>query len=153
MQNQEYLVGASKADRKTLRRLAMNFYLDREVLYKKSFNRALLRWLNEVDTRNALQEVHERICSTHASRHMMAEKIQRAGYFWMILERDCINYVKKCHKFHVYSDKIKIPPTPLFNLTSPWTFAMWRIDVIGFVNPKASNGYRFILVAIDYFIK
>jgi len=30
---------------------------------------------------------------------------------------------------------------------------MWGIDVIGPVNPKASNGHRFILVAIDYFTK
>jgi hypothetical protein len=30
---------------------------------------------------------------------------------------------------------------------------MWGIDVIGPVNPKASNGHKFILVAIDYFTK
>jgi transposase InsO family protein len=30
---------------------------------------------------------------------------------------------------------------------------MWGIDVIGPINPKASNGHRFILVAIDYFTK
>jgi len=30
---------------------------------------------------------------------------------------------------------------------------MWGIDVIGANEPKASNGHRFILVAIDYFIK
>ena len=53
----------------------------------------------------------------------------------------------------VYSDKINAPPAPLFNLTSPWPFAMWGIDVIGPVNPKASNGHRFILVTIDYFTK
>jgi len=30
---------------------------------------------------------------------------------------------------------------------------MWGIDVIGHVNLKAINEHRFILVAIDYFIK
>jgi len=30
---------------------------------------------------------------------------------------------------------------------------MWGIDVIRPINPKASNGHRFILVAINYFIK
>ncbi len=30
---------------------------------------------------------------------------------------------------------------------------MWGIDVINPINPKASNGHRFILVAIDYFTK
>jgi hypothetical protein len=53
----------------------------------------------------------------------------------------------------VYSDKINMPPAPLFNLTFTWLFVMWGVDVIGLVNPKANNGHRFILVAIDYFIK
>jgi len=53
----------------------------------------------------------------------------------------------------LYSNKIKAPLAPLFNLTSLWPFAMWGIDVIGPVNPKANNGHRFILVAIDYFTK
>jgi len=30
---------------------------------------------------------------------------------------------------------------------------MWGIDVIGAIEPKASNGHRFILIAIDYFTK
>ena len=30
---------------------------------------------------------------------------------------------------------------------------MWGNDIIGPISPKASNGHRFILVAIDYFTK
>jgi len=30
---------------------------------------------------------------------------------------------------------------------------IWGINMIGLINPKASNGHRFILVAIDYFTK
>ncbi|XP_015159653.1 uncharacterized protein K02A2.6-like [Solanum tuberosum] len=36
---------------------------------------------------------------------------------------------------------------------SPWLFAAWGMDVIGPIEPPASNGHRFILVAIDYFTK
>ena len=38
-------------------------------------------------------------------------------------------------------------------MTTPWPFLMWGIDVIGPINPKASNGHRFIFVVIDYFTK
>ena len=38
-------------------------------------------------------------------------------------------------------------------LSTPWPFSMWGIDMIGPITPKASNGHRFILVAIDYFTK
>jgi hypothetical protein len=38
-------------------------------------------------------------------------------------------------------------------ISSPWPFSMLGIDMIGRIEPKASNGHRFILVAIDYFTK
>jgi hypothetical protein len=57
----------------------------------------------------------------------------------MTMERDCINYVGKYHKCQVYNDKVNAPPAPLFNMTSLWPFVIWGIDVIGPINPKASN--------------
>ncbi|XP_061951794.1 uncharacterized protein LOC133674601 [Populus nigra] len=109
--------------------------------------------LNENEIEQALKEVHEGICATHANGHTMAKQIQRAGYFWLTMERDCVDYVKKCHKCQIYGYKINAPPAPLFNMISPWPFDMWGLDVIGPINPKASNRHRFILVAIDYFTK
>ncbi|XP_047256055.1 uncharacterized protein LOC124888811 [Capsicum annuum] len=38
-------------------------------------------------------------------------------------------------------------------MSVPWPFVAWGKDVIGPIEPKASNGYTFILVAIDYFTK
>ncbi|XP_027767960.1 uncharacterized protein K02A2.6-like [Solanum pennellii] len=38
-------------------------------------------------------------------------------------------------------------------MSAPWPFVAWGMDVIGPIEPKASNGHRFILVAIDYFTK
>ncbi|XP_016578809.2 uncharacterized protein K02A2.6-like [Capsicum annuum] len=36
---------------------------------------------------------------------------------------------------------------------SPWPFAAWGMNVIRPIEPPASNGHSFILVAIDYFTK
>ncbi|XP_070028796.1 uncharacterized protein [Nicotiana sylvestris] len=36
-------------------------------------------------------------------------------------------------------------------MSAPWPFVAWGMDVIGPIEPSASNGHRFILVAIDYF--
>ncbi|KAA3462010.1 RNA-directed DNA polymerase [Gossypium australe] len=49
--------------------------------------------------------------------------------------------------------KIHVPPSPLHVMTFSWYFSMWGMDVIGPISPKASNGHRFIFVAIDYFTK
>jgi hypothetical protein len=56
----------------TLRRLAMKFYLDGEILYKRSFNGTLRRCLDEIKTKVVLQEIHEEICAIYTNRHMMA---------------------------------------------------------------------------------
>jgi hypothetical protein len=50
---------------------------------------------------------------------MISREIQKAGYFLVTLEKDCIDYVRKCHKCQVYSDKVNALSAPLFNLTSP----------------------------------
>jgi len=109
-----------------------------------------------VDSKEAkliLQEVHEGTYKTHMNGHSMARKILRAGYFWMTMENDYCLHVRKCHKCQVYADNIHVSPTTLNVLSTPWPFSMWGIDVIGAIEPKASNGHRFILVAIDYFTK
>jgi len=69
------------------------------------------------------------------------------------MERDCVDYVKKIHKCQIYGDKINAPPALLSNIALPWTFDIWGLDVIGPINPKASNGHRFILVPINHFTK
>ena len=83
----------------------------------------------------------------------MEKKMLREDYYWLSMESDCFKYVKKCHKCQIYADRIHIPPTLLNVISSPWPFSMWGIDMIGMIEPKASNGHRFILVAIDYFTK
>ena len=100
-----------------------------------------------------VHEIHEGVCGTHASGHVMARQIMRAGYYWMMLENDCISYVRKCHKCQIYADKIHVLPTALNVMVSPWPFSMWDMDVIGPITPKASNRHRFIFVVIDYFTK
>ncbi|XP_055800316.1 uncharacterized protein LOC129869697 [Solanum dulcamara] len=38
-------------------------------------------------------------------------------------------------------------------MDAPWPFSAWEMDVIRPIEPKASNGHRFILLAIDYLTK
>ncbi|PKI61604.1 hypothetical protein CRG98_017979 [Punica granatum] len=98
----QYPPFADRRDRKTLRRLAIHYFLSGEILYRRSFDSTLLR-----------------------------------------------HY----HRCQVYTDQIKAPPNELRPMAAPWPFSMWGMDVIGPINPKASNGHMFTLVAIDYFTK
>ncbi|RDY14358.1 hypothetical protein CR513_00581, partial [Mucuna pruriens] len=148
-----YPPGAKENDKRTLRRLASGFFLDGEILYKRNADAQLLRCVNEEEAQEILKEIHEGMFGTHANGHTLARKILRAGYYWTTMESDCCRHVKRCVKCQIYADHIKAAPTALQSLTSPWPFSMWGIDMIGPIEPKASNGHRFILVALDYFTK
>jgi len=113
----------------------------------------LVRCVDKHEADLLMHEIHEGSFGTHSSGHTMAKKILRAGYYWITMEADCYKHARKCYKCHIYADKIHVPPTALNVLSSPWSFSMWGIDMIGRIEPKASNGHRFILVAIDYFTK
>ena len=71
----------------------MGFFLDGEVLYKKSKDQILLRCVDASETKKIVHEIPEGVCGTHASGHIMARQIMRAGYYWMTLEGDCVKSV------------------------------------------------------------
>ena len=153
IQKQSYPSSATENEKRTIRRLAQNFYWQDPILYKRGFNGELLRCVHGKEIQKIIQETHEGICSTHANGYSLARQILRRGYYWTTLETDCIQYVRKCQKCQIYADRINTPPMPLHSMSSPWPFAAWGIDIIGPISPTASNGHRFILVAIDYFTK
>ena len=84
---------------------------------------------------------------------MLAKNIVRLGFYWITMEVDYIEHAKKCHQCQIHSNLNHFPPKELYNMTSPWPFLVWGIDIIGKIIPKASNRHEFILVAIDYFTK
>jgi len=122
-------------------------------LYKRNFDVVLLRCVDKREAELLMHEIHEGSIGTHSCGFSMAKKALRAGYYWMTMYADCHYYAKKCHKCQIYADKIHVPPSMLNVISSPWPFSMWGIDMIGLIEPKASNGHGFILVAIDYFTK
>lgn len=71
----------------------------------------------------------------------------------MTMEGDCGRFVQKSHQWQIHGDLIKEPHHELNVMSSPWPFVAWGMDIIGPIEPAASNRHRFILVAIDYFTK
>ena len=100
-----------------------------------------------------MREVHAGVCGQHMGGHMLIRKIMRMGYFWLTMKTDCCQFVQKCPECQIHGDLIHAPPSKLHVLTSPWSFSVRRIDIIGKISLKSSSGHEFILVAIDYFTK
>ncbi|XP_028215089.1 uncharacterized protein LOC114397183 [Glycine soja] len=144
---------ASDNDKRMLRRLAAGFFLSEDILYKKNHDMVLLRCVDAREIDLMPMEVHEGSFGTHANAHAKARKILRVGYYWLTMENDCCIHVRKFHKCQAFADNVNASAVPLNILVVPWPFSMWGIDVIGAIEPKASNRHRFVLVAIDYFTK
>jgi hypothetical protein len=54
IQHREHPLGASNNDVKTLRMMAMNYYLDSKILYKRLFDWGLLRFLSRKEAEQVL---------------------------------------------------------------------------------------------------
>ncbi|XP_060210683.1 uncharacterized protein LOC132637640 [Lycium barbarum] len=109
LETREYPKNATNKQKRTLRRMANHFFLNGEILYRRTLDLGLLRCVDATEATRLLEEVH--------------------------------------------GDFIQVPPNELNVMGSPWPFVAWGFDVIGPIEPPASNGHRFILVAIDYFTK
>ncbi|TYK16440.1 uncharacterized protein E5676_scaffold21G002380 [Cucumis melo var. makuwa] len=84
----EYPYEALENDKRTIRRLAMNFFLSGEVLYKRNHDMVLLRCVDEEEAKQIMTDIHEGICGTHANGHTMARQILRSGYYWTTMKSD-----------------------------------------------------------------
>nr|XP_009593029.1 uncharacterized protein LOC104089767 [Nicotiana tomentosiformis] len=69
------------------------------------------------------------------------------------MEKDSIRYVQKCHQCQIHGDFIRVLLNELNVMGSHWPFVAWGMDMIGPIEPAATNEYHFILVYIDYFTK
>ncbi|PKI59066.1 hypothetical protein CRG98_020554 [Punica granatum] len=104
LQTGQYPPFVDRRYRKTLRRLAMHYFLSGEILYHCSFDSTLLRCIDEHESRRLMEEVHGGNCGPHMNGLMLAKKIMRLGYYWSTMETDCVKHVRHCHRCQVYAD-------------------------------------------------
>uniref|UniRef100_A0A2N9F8L8 Uncharacterized protein n=1 Tax=Fagus sylvatica TaxID=28930 RepID=A0A2N9F8L8_FAGSY len=76
----------------------------------------------------------------------------QTGYWWPYMQKDAVDYVRKCDKCQRFSHSVHQPAGELQPLVSPWPFAQWGMDLVGPL-PKATGNRRWLIVATDYFTK
>jgi hypothetical protein len=65
---------------------------------------------------------------------------------------DAREIVRTCEGCQFYTRKSNLPAHVLQTIPVTWTFAVWRLDIVGPLR-KAPGGYTHLLVAIDKFSK
>lgn len=84
------------------------------------------------------------VCGNHSEARTMDEKVLRAGYFWLTVQSDCDNYVKKCIKCQEHDILSHLKPETLHTVMSPWPFAVWEIEAEPLASILAMNVQNFV---------
>ncbi|PKI75923.1 hypothetical protein CRG98_003684 [Punica granatum] len=107
LQTGQYLPFADRRDRKTLRRLAIHYFLSGEILYRRSFDSTLLRCIDEHESRRLMEEVHGGNCGPHMNGLMLAKKIMRLGYYWSTMETDCVKHCYQQRMARAFNTRVR----------------------------------------------
>ena len=98
-------------------------------------------------------ELHRGACGGHLYWKSTANKILRVGYYWTPLFLDVFAKVRACMECQKFSSKDKLLPLPLNPISVSSPFQQRGLDFIGDINPPSTGHHKWILTAVDYFIK
>ena len=121
-------------------------------LFKKGYDGDPSRCLGLEETKVMIKEVHSGECREHQGKKKLYRCLLQMSYYWPTMKKDIVEFVKKCHNYHVQANLIHIHLQNLHSMVTPWPFHTWGLDLVGLVNPL-SRGYIWIIVATEYFTK
>ena len=137
-----------------VQRKATRYWLsENQKLYKRSFSRPYLLCVHPELTESLLEELHEGICGSHTGGRSLAHRaIITHGYWWPNMQKEALEYVKKCDQCQRFAPSIHQPGRILNPLPSLWPFAQCGLDIVG-PFPKTVGNKKYLLVGTDYFTK
>nr|CAH67763.1 H0124E07.10 [Oryza sativa] len=110
-----------EAEAKRLQLRAMKYKMVSGQLYCSGVLQPLLRCISFAEGEEMAKEIHQGLCGTHQAARTVASKVFRQGVYWPTVLKVCVEQIKK-----------------------------WGLDIIG-PFPVARNGYKFAIVAVEYF--
>lgn len=96
--------------------------------------------------------IHNGASEAHQGGKNLTLQVQRQCYYWPQMKWDIREIAKKCKECQIHTNIQKLPTISLTSTITQIPFARWGLDIVG-PFPIASNGRKFMLVAIDYFTK
>jgi hypothetical protein len=121
-------------------------------LYRQGIDNILHRCLTHREAESILNDCHNGACGGHLSGLATTQKILRAGYFWPSIFKDCIEAVKKCQPFEVFTQKMHLHIAPLPPVITVGPFTKWGVNFMD-CNPTSAGGNQHIIMVVDYFTK
>nr|XP_009765537.1 PREDICTED: uncharacterized protein LOC104217079 [Nicotiana sylvestris] len=118
---------------RALRTKATRFTLSKDgtLFFRKMFDGELAICLGPGDTDYVLREIHKGTFGNHYGAESLVHKVIRAGYYWVDMEKDTKEFVRKCYKCQSYAPMIHQSREQLYSVLSPWPFMKWVMDIVG----------------------
>jgi len=142
----------SRDDWRRVRYQAKKYTIVSDTLYHRGIDSILRHCLTHEEDELVLNHFHKGACGGHLSGLATSQKILRAGYFWPTIFKDCIEVIKKCHPCQVFTQKMRLHPTPLHQVITVDPFTKWGVYFID-CNLTSVGGYKHIIVVVEYFTK
>ncbi|KAG9442264.1 hypothetical protein H6P81_018118 [Aristolochia fimbriata] len=136
-----------------VRRVAPQFYLFNNTLYRRSYDGILLRCVSKEEGQVILAEAHGGIYGAHQAGPKLHLQVKQLGYYWPTMLRDAMELARHCTTCQLHANYIHQPPIPLHPTMASWPFGARGMDIIGPITPKSSANHQYILAATDYFSK
>ena len=131
-----------------LKKLMVKYFLQNGILFKKGYSRDPLRFLGLKEAREVVREVHSDDFGSHLGKRRLYKQLLLLRYYWPTMKSDSEELVRTCHTCQILGDAIHTYQNVLQDMTTPWPFHTWGLDLIGPINPP-SNGYIWILAATE----
>ena len=136
-----------------VRRKATRYWLsENQKLYKRSFSGPYLLCVHPDLIESLLEELYKGICGSHTGGRSLAHRAITQGYWWPNMQREALEYVKKCDQCQRFAPGIHQPGRILNPISSPWPFTQWGLDIVE-PFPKIVGNKKYLLVDINYFTK
>ena len=93
----EDVLAKERIEADKVRRMATSYWLSEDhKLYKRSFSGPYLLCVHPELTESLLEELHEGICGSHTRGRSLAHRTITQGYWWPNMQREALEYVRKC---------------------------------------------------------
>ena len=120
----EDILPEEKIEADKIRRKATNYWLSKDhKLYKHSFSGPYLLCVCPELTESLLEELHKGIYGSHTGGRSLAYRAITQGYWWPNMQREALEYVRKCDQCQRFAPSIHQSGGILNPLSSPWPFA------------------------------
>ena len=81
IKSSEYPPSATNSEKKFIWRMAYQFFLSGEVLYKRNHDSTLLQCVDASKANHLMEEMHKGLLGAHVNGSLLARKIMRASYY------------------------------------------------------------------------